>query len=43
MVKNGVCDSNVEIITIIGISNMCVSICFVPESQITEAPTVIIG
>lgn len=43
MVKNGVWDGNVEIITFIGISNVCISICFVPEGQITEAPTVIIG
>lgn len=43
MVKNGVCGGNVEIITIITISNVYVSIYFVPEIQITEAPTVIIG
>lgn len=43
MVKNGVWDGSVEIITIIGISNVCVSIYFVPEGQITEAPPVIIG
>jgi hypothetical protein len=43
MVKNGVYGGNVEIITISGIYEVFVSICFVPESQITEEQTVLIG
>jgi hypothetical protein len=41
--KNGVHDDNVEVMTFSEIYKVSVSVCFVPEGQITHPLSVIVG